>query len=75
MRYINDARFLPKSEATNMVRRSHPEKKKASFLQMLSPGNRSKLRLFGIIAIITFKTLIKKGSSALATVASTNFLM
>lgn len=58
-----------------MVNRSNPEQDRVSFVEILSPGSRSELKLFHIIAIKALQTLIWERISTIDALASTNFLM
>lgn len=63
LRYLYHARFLPGRHTTDIVRRSHPEQIKVSFILILSPACCSDLKLFGITAMNTLETLIEERGS------------
>lgn len=47
MWYMKGARYHLRDKTTDMVTRSHPIENKVSFEQMLFPGNRLELKLYG----------------------------
>lgn len=53
MQYISIVGYLPVIRATDVVRIWHLRQSNVSFLEMLYPDSRSKLRLFGVIEIKT----------------------
>lgn len=57
MRYIKDGRYYLEDYITDMMKRSYPRHKNISFIQVMSTGNRSDLKLFGIIAINAMKNI------------------
>lgn len=59
MRYTNAASYLSRDITTDLVKRSHQKKNNVSFVQMLSPENRSTLKLFYLIAIEALKNIYR----------------
>lgn len=74
MSYIDKATYLLRDKTIDILKRTQSKQNNVSFVQMMSTGSRSVLKLCRIIAIKDLKNLVKGTRLMLGSVVSTHYI-